>query len=348
MQRQWIGLSATGDTVTVTALPAPPHPSAPAFLESLTLEVAFLQRNLSIAEEFSADDMGATFVRGFGGVVFSIGQILVFEYHGQNLRCVVKSVSVLELPVEQRRGGVPGSSEVLGRTDSGIVMEKTDVTFMKDPQSKMKIKSSARKAAPNAVIAPNFKFEDMGIGGLDQEFSAIFRRAFASRVFPPGLVEKLGIQHVKGTLSNPNPIAIFFFFNSYGTATGILLHGPPGTGKTLMARQIGKMLNAREPKIVNGPEILNKYVGQSEENIRKLFEDAEKEVCMLSLLLRVPQQLLTQTASIKKRETRVVCTLSFSMNWMPSSSNVGRPTAVLASGTRWSTRFCPKWMAWIS
>jgi vesicle-fusing ATPase len=195
--------------VTVTALPAPPHPSAPAFLETLTLEVAFLQRNLSIAEEFSVDDMAATFVRGFGGVVFSIGQILVFEYHGQNLRCVVKSVSVLELPVEQRRGGhVPGSSDGLGRTDSGIIMEKTDVTFMKDPQSKMKIKSSARKAAPNAVIAPNFKFEDMGIGGLDQEFSAIFRRAFASRVFPPGLVEKLGIQHVKGALSNPNPIAI--------------------------------------------------------------------------------------------------------------------------------------------
>ena len=44
-----------------------------------------------------------------------------------------------------------------------------------------------------------------------------------------------------------------------------------------MARQIGKMLNACEPKIVNGPEILNKYVGQSEENIRKLFADAEKE-----------------------------------------------------------------------
>jgi vesicle-fusing ATPase len=38
----------------------------------------------------------------------------------------------------------------------------------------------------------------MGIGGLDSEFSDIFRRAFASRVFPPALVEKLGIQHVKG------------------------------------------------------------------------------------------------------------------------------------------------------
>lgn len=60
-----------------------------------------------------------------------------------------------------------------------------------------------------------------------------------------------------------------------------------------MARQIGKMLNAREPKIVNGPEILNKYVGASEENIRKLFEDAEKEVgCpsvfVVNLLMSAP------------------------------------------------------------
>ncbi len=44
-----------------------------------------------------------------------------------------------------------------------------------------------------------------------------------------------------------------------------------------MARQIGKMLNAREPKVVNGPEILNKYVGESEANIRKLFAEAEEE-----------------------------------------------------------------------
>jgi len=40
----------------------------------------------------------------------------------------------------------------------------------------------------------------MGIGGLDSEFSAIFRRAFASRIFPSTLVEKLGIPHVKGII----------------------------------------------------------------------------------------------------------------------------------------------------
>ena len=42
-------------------------------------------------------------------------------------------------------------------------------------------------------------------------------------------------------------------------------------------RQIGNMLNAREPKIVNGPQILDKFVGESEANIRKLFAEAEEE-----------------------------------------------------------------------
>lgn len=68
-----------------------------------------------------------------------------------------------------------------------------------------------------------------------------------------------------------------FFVSGCKHVKGIMLFGPPGCGKTLMARQIGKMLNAREPKVVNGPEILNKYVGESEANIRKLFAEAEDE-----------------------------------------------------------------------
>ena len=49
-------------------------------------------------------------------------------------------------------------------------------------------------------------------------------------------------------------------------------YGPPGTGKTLIARQIGKMLNGKEPKIVNGPEILSKYVGQARRRPPRIFE----------------------------------------------------------------------------
>lgn len=79
-----------------------------------------------------------------------------------------------------------------------------------------------------------------------------------------------------------------------------------------MARQIGKMLNAREPKVVNGPEILNKFVGQSEENVRKLFADAEKEVSPVPLRVVVASgggaPRLVQSKS--RRGSGLTCSLS--------------------------------------
>jgi len=120
------------------------------------------------------------------------------------------------------------------------------------PNRDIKIESSEKK---NMFLDPNWKFADMGIGGLDTEFSTIFRRAFQSRLLPKHVVARLGVTHTRG----------------------MLLYGPPGCGKTLIARQIGKMLRAKEPKVVNGPDILSKYVGESEKNIRALFGDAEKE-----------------------------------------------------------------------
>lgn len=164
------------------------------------------------------------------------------------LKIIIKSVQPIDknlIPTD-----VPFSHDVHTR---GVLAP--DTTIFMSGRPPLKFKASSKRMATNSIIKPDFKFEDMGIGGLDNEFAQIFRRAFASRIFPPGLVDKLGIQHVKG----------------------LLLYGPPGTGKTLIARQIGKFLEAEEPKVVNGPEILNKFVGQSEENIRKLFADAEKE-----------------------------------------------------------------------
>jgi vesicle-fusing ATPase len=173
------------------------------------------------------------------------------DYKNIPLSFMVKTVQLVDLSMA-KGGSAPTVSAPQAR---GILTKQTIITFYKDAKSPIKLKGSGKRPAASSIIAPDFKFEDMGIGGLDTEFSAIFRRAFASRIFPLGSIEKLGIQHVKG----------------------ILLFGPPGTGKTLIARQIGKMLNAREPKIIKGPEVLNKFVGQSEENIRKLFADAEKE-----------------------------------------------------------------------
>ncbi|WRT63317.1 uncharacterized protein IL334_000222 [Kwoniella shivajii] len=233
--RQWVGLSAVGETVELE----PYHPGNGDWASTVELEVGFRLKRKETSDLFDSEDMAAAFNNAFPSLPLSPLQPLVFDYRGHELKASVRAVSTLD--------GNDGGT--------GIIMEGTEIIWVKDPSSGIKLKNSSKRGPTNAILAPNFKFEDMGIGGLDNEFAAIFRRAFASRIFPPGLVEKLGIQHVKG----------------------ILLFGPPGTGKTLMARQIGKMLNAREPKVVNGPEILNKFVGQSEENIRKLFADAEKE-----------------------------------------------------------------------
>lgn len=84
---------------------------------------------------------------------------------------------------------------------------------------------------------------------------ALVRRAFATRRLPPGTMSSLGLSHVKG----------------------MLLYGPPGCGKTLIAREIARILRARPPKIVSGPEILDKWVGEAERNVRALFYEAERE-----------------------------------------------------------------------
>jgi transitional endoplasmic reticulum ATPase len=60
-------------------------------------------------------------------------------------------------------------------------------------------------------------------------------------------------------------------------ARGILLYGPPGTGKTLIAKAIANEVNARFI-CVNGPEIINKYYGESEARIREIFEEAQKNM----------------------------------------------------------------------
>jgi vesicle-fusing ATPase len=128
--------------------------------------------------------------------------------------------------------------------DYAMIGNDTEIELI-TTNSKIQIKSSN-------IFKGNFNFQEMGIGGLGKQFEIIFRRAFASRLIPEKIAKDLGVNHIRG----------------------ILLYGPPGCGKTLVARQMGKVLNCAEPKIVNGPSLLSKFVGESEENVRKLFADA--------------------------------------------------------------------------
>lgn len=94
-----------------------------------------------------------------------------------------------------------------------------------------------------------------GIGGLKEAVDTIFKYIIAPRLLPPETAEELGIKYAKG----------------------VMLYGPPGNGKTLIARTFAKTLNVKNPIVVNGPEFLNRFVGEGEGKIRELFSKAIKE-----------------------------------------------------------------------
>ncbi|XP_055343675.1 vesicle-fusing ATPase 1-like [Paramacrobiotus metropolitanus] len=250
-QRKW-ALISIGQHVHARAFAFYPEQ----YLASVTLEIDFYSKAKVTQDPLDTDKMAMDFQQQFPSLAVTKGQLLVFSHGGKPpLRLLVKSLGVIDL------NAVTGNDKQKAKSSEpadgiGVTTPNIQVNFEKAEGAVITLtgKSLARVQRTN-ILNPDWNFEKMGIGGLDKEFSTIFRRAFASRVVPPDLIEKLGIKHCRG----------------------MLLYGPPGTGKTLIARQIGKMLNAREPQIVSGPSILDKYVGESEANIRKLFAAAEEE-----------------------------------------------------------------------
>jgi vesicle-fusing ATPase len=125
---------------------------------------------------------------------------------------------------------------------------KTTIAVLKD-QSWDDIKPGIDRA----TFAQRIK--NIRMGGIGAEVGDILRRVFAPRILGESSSEKLGIDPVKG----------------------MIIHGPPGTGKTLLARNLSQVLNPKSLKIVNGPEILDAYVGVAERNTRSLFTEAEAD-----------------------------------------------------------------------
>lgn len=121
---------------------------------------------------------------------------------------------------------------------AGIITENTEVI----------LSSKAIEVSEDHV--PEVTYED--IGGLTEEVKKI-REMVEVPLKHPEIFEKLGVEPPKG----------------------VLLHGPPGTGKTLLAKAVANESEANFI-LLNGPEVMSKFYGESEKKIRDIFEEAEK------------------------------------------------------------------------
>jgi len=166
-----------------------------------------------------------------------------------------------------------------------IITDATEVIF--NPEAIPEIKEDRM---------PDVSYED--VGGLEEEIKKV-REMVELPLKHPEIFERLGIEPPKG----------------------VLLHGPPGTGKTLLAKAVANETQSNFV-LINGPEIMSKYYGQSEENLRKKFEDAEKNAPSIIFIDEIDAIASKREETHGEVEKRVVAQLLAIMDGIKSRGKV--------------------------
>ncbi len=180
------------------------------------------------------------------------------------MRPVVKEDVLMPFPIARRRDTDPFFEDVMrnfgirieGMNDyafTPVGSESRLIVLSTTPEGIVRVTENTKielKEEPVMIGTTAVTYED--IGGLEDAIEKI-REMVELPLRHPELFEKVGIEPPKG----------------------VLLYGPPGTGKTLLARAVASESGAHFIAI-NGPEIMDKFYGQSEANLRNKFEEAEK------------------------------------------------------------------------
>ena len=155
---------------------------------------------------------------------------------------------------------------------------------------------------------PTVTYEDLG--GLREVVPKI-REMIETPLTHPEIFARLGVEPPKG----------------------VLLHGPPGCGKTLLAKAVANESGAHFISLA-GPEIMSKFYGQSEENLRKVFDDAEKNAPSIIFFDEVDSIAPKREDTQGEVERRVVSQLLTMMDGLKSRGKVvviaatNRPNAI--------------------
>lgn len=179
---------------------------------------------------------------------------------------------------------------VISTSPSGpvIINESTKITVSEENAKAVQI---AREGG-----VPSITYED--IGGFRDEVARV-REMIELPLRHPELFKRLGVEAPKG----------------------VLLHGPPGTGKTLLAKAVANETNANFYTI-GGPEIMSKYHGESEERLRNVFQQAEKNAPSIIFIDEIDSIAPKREEVSGEVERRIVAQLLSSMDGMSSRGKV--------------------------
>ena len=139
-------------------------------------------------------------------------------------------------------------------------------------------------------------YED--VGGIGQQLQKV-REMIELPLKHPELFRRLGIDPPKG----------------------VLLHGPPGTGKTMIAKAVATETNAHF-KSINGPEIIGKYYGESEKQLREIFDDAADNAPAIIFIDEIDSICPKREDVSGEVERRVVAQMLTLMDGMQGRDNV--------------------------
>lgn len=154
------------------------------------------------------------------------------------------------------------------------------------------IEMTGRKAGSRKILS----YED--VGGLQNELRKI-REMIELPLRHPEIVRQLGIEPPKG----------------------VLLYGPPGTGKTLIAKAVAGETDAYFTSI-SGPEIVTKWVGESEGRLREIFQEAQKNAPSIIFIDELDAIAPKRENAAGEVERRVVAQLLASMDGLEAREKV--------------------------
>ncbi len=162
--------------------------------------------------------------------------------------------------------------------------------------TEIEIQEQAVSEPEQQVRVPEVTYED--IGGLDEEVQKV-REMIELPLKHPEVFQQLGID----------------------APSGVLLQGPPGTGKTLLAKAVANEADAQFLSI-DGPEIMSKYYGESEKQLREKFEEAREGEPAIIFIDEIDAIAPKRGDAGGEVERRVVATLLSEMDGLESRENV--------------------------